>query len=222
MDHVTALAEAFEVAHPVIAGVMIEVGSGQDYTGLPLLHSLHEIGPTSSAAAAGAPDMRRRVEPPPVGQAANFDTVRSTAGLANAGGALEPHASADLRPIAGIIPAHLRPDRHRDPVSFGRSTVRFRKHYETTALPLIPCRPRLIDVVCRGGSPRRSRSASACRGRAAWRRSKLFSSQSGGGAAVRIKSCTLMMTTAGAPRRLTMKRSLFFMGSAHDLSKIVR
>jgi hypothetical protein len=36
-----------------------------------------------------------------------------------------------------------------------------------------------------------------------------FSSQSGGGAAVRIKSCTLMMTTAGSPRRSTMKRSLF-------------
>ncbi len=36
-----------------------------------------------------------------------------------------------------------------------------------------------------------------------------FSSQSGGGAAVRMKSCTLMITTAGSPRRSTMKRSLF-------------
>jgi hypothetical protein len=36
-----------------------------------------------------------------------------------------------------------------------------------------------------------------------------FSSQSGGGAAVRMKSRTLMMTTAGSPRRSTMNRSLF-------------
>jgi hypothetical protein len=36
-----------------------------------------------------------------------------------------------------------------------------------------------------------------------------FSSQSGGGAAVRIKSRTLMITTAGSPRRSTTKRSLF-------------
>src|SRR5215472_2429254 len=98
---------------------MIEVGSGQDHPGLPLLDYLDEIGPTSDAAAAIAPDICRRVEPSPVGQAANFDTVQSTASLADAGGALEPHASADLRPIAGIIPAQLRPDRHRDSVSFG-------------------------------------------------------------------------------------------------------
>src|SRR5271166_1473649 len=36
-----------------------------------------------------------------------------------------------------------------------------------------------------------------------------FCNQSGGGAAVRIKSCTLMITTAGSPRRSTTKRSLF-------------
>jgi hypothetical protein len=76
MDHVTALAEAFEIAHAVVAGVMIKIGSRQDYPGLPLLHYPHEVGPTSRAAAAGAPNMRRRVEPPPVRQAANLLTVR--------------------------------------------------------------------------------------------------------------------------------------------------
>jgi hypothetical protein len=147
---------------------------GRRHPDLPLLHSLHQVGPTSDAAAAGAPDMLRRIEPPPVGQAADFDTVRSTAGLANAGGALEPHAAADLGPIAGIIPAHFRPDRHRDPVSFGWSTVRFHKHDEATAPQLIPCHPRLIGLACRRGSRRRSRSASACRGRAAWRPTRRF------------------------------------------------
>jgi hypothetical protein len=33
--------------------------------------------------------------------------------------------------------------------------------------------------------------------------------ESGGGATVRMKSCTLMMPTAGSPRRSTMNRSLF-------------
>jgi NAD(P)-dependent dehydrogenase (short-subunit alcohol dehydrogenase family) len=55
--------------------------------------------------------------------AANPHIVRATALLTNGSSALEPNSPADLWPIAGIIPAHLRPDRHRDPVSFGRSAV---------------------------------------------------------------------------------------------------
>jgi hypothetical protein len=36
-----------------------------------------------------------------------------TASLANAGGALEPHALADPWPVDRVVPSHLRLDRHR-------------------------------------------------------------------------------------------------------------
>ena len=88
---------------------------GQDHSGLPLLHRLHEIGPTGVPAAAITPTKLRSVEPSVIGQAANPDAVRSTASLTNAPSALEPDPSADLRPIARIELAHLRSDRHQYP-----------------------------------------------------------------------------------------------------------
>jgi hypothetical protein len=41
--------------------------------------------------------------------------MRPATSLANAGGTLEPHPLANLRPIARIKPPHFRPDRHRHP-----------------------------------------------------------------------------------------------------------
>ena len=55
VDHVTALAQAPEIALSVVARIVIEVGSSQDHAGLPLLHYLYEIWPTSVPAAAIAP-----------------------------------------------------------------------------------------------------------------------------------------------------------------------
>lgn len=115
VEHVTALAQALEVAPPVIAGIVIKMCGGQDHSGLPLLYCLHEIRPTSVPAAAIAPTELRGVEPTAIGQAANPHAVRSTTSLTNTPGALEPDPSADLRLIAWIELARLRSDGHQYP-----------------------------------------------------------------------------------------------------------
>jgi hypothetical protein len=50
VDHVTALAQAPEIALSVVARIVVEVGSSQDHAGLTRLRHLHEVGP------AGGPD----------------------------------------------------------------------------------------------------------------------------------------------------------------------
>jgi hypothetical protein len=59
--------------------------------------------------------MTSGIEPTPIGQTANSHSMRAAAALANARVAFEPHAPADLGPIVGIGPPHLRPDRHSHP-----------------------------------------------------------------------------------------------------------
>src|SRR5690242_12481705 len=96
VDHVAALTEAFKIAPPVIARVMIEVGRCQDDAGS--LHPRHllQIGPPGWPATAIAPGVSRGIEPTSIRQTANGDAMRPTAPLANAGSALEAHAPADL------------------------------------------------------------------------------------------------------------------------------
>src|SRR6516162_4675441 len=115
MDHVAALAQALEIAKPVVARVMIEMGCGQDDAGWPHLRRLLEVGPPRSAAASVAPGAARRIEPAAVRQTANRHTMGPPTSLADAVGALKPHATADLRPVPRIKPPHLRLDRHRCP-----------------------------------------------------------------------------------------------------------
>ena len=96
MDHVAALAQALEIARPVIARVMIEVRRGQDHAGLPDLRRFHQIGPTGRSTAAIAPGPTGGVEPATVGQTANRHAMWAAASLAQAGGTLKPHVPADL------------------------------------------------------------------------------------------------------------------------------
>jgi len=48
----------------------------------------------------------------------------------------------------------------------------------------------------------------------------LFVASQVAGATVRMKSCTLMMTTASSPRLSTTKRSLFLHSEVHDLPEL--
>ena len=107
MDHMAALAQAPEIAQPVVARIVIEMRRGQDHPGVPDLHGFHEIGPSGGPAAAIAPGVLSGVEPPPVGQATDGDTMGPAASLAHAGSALEPHPATNLQPIVGIKPPHL-------------------------------------------------------------------------------------------------------------------
>jgi hypothetical protein len=107
------LAQALEIAPTVIARVMIEVRRGQNHAGSPHLCRLLEIGPSGRPAAAVAPRVTGGVEPTAIRQTAYSHAMWPAASLAHASGALEPHAPADLWPIAGVEPPHFRLDRHR-------------------------------------------------------------------------------------------------------------
>src|SRR6516164_5363411 len=96
---------------------MIEVRRGQDDAGLPHLRRFLEIGPAGGPTATIAPSVTSGIKPPSVWQTANRRAMGPAAPLAHAGGALEPHAATDLRPVAGIKPPHLRFDRHRQATS---------------------------------------------------------------------------------------------------------
>src|SRR5262249_18588576 len=111
VDHVAALAQAFEIAPPVIARIVIKVRSRQYNPGSPHLYCLFEIGPSSRPTAAITPRMTARIKPTPVGQTADRGSMRSAAPLTNSSGPLEAHAPADLRPVARIKSFHFRLDR---------------------------------------------------------------------------------------------------------------
>jgi hypothetical protein len=96
VDQMAPLAQALEIAQPVIARVMIEVRRRQDDAGSPHLRRLLEVGPPGWPATAIAPSASRGIEPTSIRQTANGDAMRPTAPLANAGSALEAHAPADL------------------------------------------------------------------------------------------------------------------------------
>ena len=85
VDHVAALAQALEIAQPVVAGVMVEMRCRQDHAGLPDLQRFHEIGPSGRPAAAVAPGAASGVEPASVGQTANRHAMRPAAYLATHG-----------------------------------------------------------------------------------------------------------------------------------------
>ncbi len=113
VDHVTALAQAPEIALSVVTWIVIEMGRGQDHSGLPLLRRLHEVGPAGVPTAAIAPTMTGNIEPTAIGQAANCHAVRAATSLTNALSTLEPHPPADFAPISCIELPHLRSYRHQ-------------------------------------------------------------------------------------------------------------
>ena len=115
MDHVAALTQAFQVALPVVARIMIEMRRRQDDAGLPERHRLLDIRPSRWPAPAAAPGVAHRVEPTAIGQAADGLSVRPAAPLADTTGALETHASADLRPVDRVEPAQFTIDRQWSP-----------------------------------------------------------------------------------------------------------
>jgi len=129
MDHVAALTQAFQVALPVVARIMIEMRRRQDDAGPPEGHRLLDIRPSCWPAPAAAPGVAHRVEPTAIGQAADGLSVRPAAPLADTSGALETHASADLRPVDRVEPAQFTIDRQRSP------RVRDRKYLQRFCRP---------------------------------------------------------------------------------------
>src|SRR5690349_24837816 len=112
VDHMAALAEALEIAPPVIGRIVIEMCRRQDDTGSSHLRRRVEVRPPRRPAATIPPSATGRIEPTSIGQTANCLSVRPAASLTNPGGALEMDLPADLRPVGGVGPPHLRLDRH--------------------------------------------------------------------------------------------------------------
>jgi hypothetical protein len=102
MEQVAALAEALQVAQPVVAWVMIEMCRGeQDPRGSGRDHR-QQIRPMRVPATTIAPGLLSGIEPSPIGQAADQSGMRSATGLTAATGTLEPHTSAEFFPVRRI------------------------------------------------------------------------------------------------------------------------
>src|SRR5512144_2301561 len=96
VDQVTALTKTAQVAQPVVGRIMIEVRRGQHHMRCPHLRDLFQVRPAGDAAAAVAPGVLRRIEPPPIRQAAYGGSMRPAAALAHAARPLEANTPAKL------------------------------------------------------------------------------------------------------------------------------
>ena len=63
VDHVAALAQALQIAPPVVTRVVVEVRRSQDHAGVPDLRGFDEIGPARRPTAAIAPNALRGIKP---------------------------------------------------------------------------------------------------------------------------------------------------------------
>lgn len=112
VQHVTALAERFQVAQPVVGGIVVEVGGRQHDTRRPghaiIRHDQMVQGPTAPIA----PYLGVLVPPAPVTKMADLAPVRPPTGLAVPLGAIEPHYGGQLRPIHRVEPLEVGSDWH--------------------------------------------------------------------------------------------------------------
>jgi hypothetical protein len=102
VDQVASLTKAAQVAQPIVGRIMIKMRGGKHDMRCPHLGYLLQVGPTSNAPAAVAPRLPYLIVPPPIRQAAHSGTMRPAAALAQATGALEANAPAELTPMSRI------------------------------------------------------------------------------------------------------------------------
>jgi hypothetical protein len=108
VDQVAALAQASQVSQPIVAWIVIEMGSGENDPGLPYASNFFNVGPARWATAMIAPSPTGSVVPVTVRQAANDFAMRAPTALTHAAGAFESHMPAQLRPVDRVEPAHIR------------------------------------------------------------------------------------------------------------------
>src|SRR5829696_8887303 len=97
VNEMAALTQASQVLQPIVAGIVIEVGSGQNDAGLAHMCCFFDVRLAGWTAAMIAPGLTDLVVPPSVPQNANDFAMRAPAALTDAAGALEPHMVAELR-----------------------------------------------------------------------------------------------------------------------------
>ena len=127
MAHMASLAERSEVARPVVAGVMVQVGacqndtSGADHRGStdagePGLYALQYDGcrqVTDPPPLPIPPTSRILIPPAPIAEVENVLPVRTPAMLAAPLGTGEPDKVGQLAPIDRVEPAMFACNRHR-------------------------------------------------------------------------------------------------------------
>src|SRR3954447_2878434 len=104
VNEMAALTQASQVFQPIVAWIVIEVGSGQNDAGLTHVRRFLDVGLASRTAAMIAPGLTGVVVPPSIRQTANDFAMRTPAALTDAAGTLEPHMVAELRPVDRIKP----------------------------------------------------------------------------------------------------------------------
>lgn len=113
MQQVAALAEAAQVAQPVICGIVIQMRRGENNPRRALPCQLFEVRPATGAATAVAPGLLLRVEPSAVRQATDGRAVGTAAALTNSAGALEADPPTEVTPMGGIEGSELASNWHR-------------------------------------------------------------------------------------------------------------
>jgi hypothetical protein len=112
VQHVTSLAEAPEIAEPVVRGVAVQVRGCEHDARLAKSGGFNQVRPSRGTAAPIAPRSAIFIEPAPVWQTTQRNEVRTAAPLASAACALETHSTAKLAPVRWIEGAQLGSDRH--------------------------------------------------------------------------------------------------------------
>lgn len=112
VEHVTALAERFQVAQPVIGGIVVEVSGRQHDARRPGHAIIWHDQTVQSSTALIAPCLGIIVPPAPVAEMVDLAPVRPPTGLAVPLGAIEPHHGGQLRPVHRVEPLEVGSDRH--------------------------------------------------------------------------------------------------------------
>ena len=99
VQHVAALAQAFQVARMVVRRVVVEMGGGEHDAGNALRGQISGGGAGTAPASAVPPVPHGAVEPASVGQAGHGLAVRAAARLAPTPGASEADGAAQLGPV---------------------------------------------------------------------------------------------------------------------------
>jgi hypothetical protein len=102
VQHMTPLAEAFEVDQPIVRGIMIKMRGGEHNASAAAARRFQQIWPTRGTPALVAPSACFIIKPAAVRQATDLLHMWSATTLATTSGTLEPHVSTQLAPMRGI------------------------------------------------------------------------------------------------------------------------
>ncbi len=112
VQQMAALTQRAQIAPPVAGGIMIQMGRCQNHLRLSYLQVLDQVRRRDAPAPAIEPVPRLRMLPPATRQHLKVMSMRPAAALTDTPCPLEPHLSAQFRPVRGVKRLQFRSDRH--------------------------------------------------------------------------------------------------------------